>query len=63
MLKIDISPYSEDISSCLSPELLRVNPFHAEDSNVVKEILEFPLKEVYSPNYGYRFNSVLSKIR
>uniref|UniRef100_A0A915L4Y3 C2 DOCK-type domain-containing protein n=1 Tax=Romanomermis culicivorax TaxID=13658 RepID=A0A915L4Y3_ROMCU len=54
-LKFDISPYNEDlVENCVSPELLRLTPFREDDFNITKDVLEFPSKEIYAPNYGYR---------
>uniref|UniRef100_A0A8D2L2D0 Dedicator of cytokinesis 8 n=1 Tax=Varanus komodoensis TaxID=61221 RepID=A0A8D2L2D0_VARKO len=54
LLKLEISPASEAISCCLNPELLQVKPFPENRSRPHKEILEFPVREVYVPHTVYR---------
>ncbi|XP_061484809.1 dedicator of cytokinesis protein 8 isoform X2 [Rhineura floridana] len=54
LLKLEISPASENLSSSLSPELLQVKPFPENRSRPHKEILEFPVREVYVPHTVYR---------
>ncbi|ETE67870.1 Dedicator of cytokinesis protein 8, partial [Ophiophagus hannah] len=54
LLKLEISPASEGLSCCLSPELLQVKPFTENRSRIHKEILEFPVREVYVPHTVYR---------
>lgn len=54
IIKIDISPCPLEVANCLSPELLRLHPYLPMDVRPVKEIAEFPSKEVYSPNFAYR---------
>uniref|UniRef100_A0A670KJP4 Dedicator of cytokinesis 6 n=1 Tax=Podarcis muralis TaxID=64176 RepID=A0A670KJP4_PODMU len=53
-LKIDISPVPENPHYCLSPELLHVLPYPDLRVRPTKEILEFPVKEVYTPHTTYR---------
>ncbi|XP_062985366.1 dedicator of cytokinesis protein 8 [Elgaria multicarinata webbii] len=53
-LKLEISPASEGLSCCLNPELLQVKPFPENRSRPHKEILEFPIREVYVPHTIYR---------
>uniref|UniRef100_A0A452HAP2 Dedicator of cytokinesis 8 n=1 Tax=Gopherus agassizii TaxID=38772 RepID=A0A452HAP2_9SAUR len=53
-LKLEISPASEVLSCCLTPELLQVKPFAENRSRPQKEILEFPVREVYVPHTVYR---------
>uniref|UniRef100_A0ABM5FS84 Dedicator of cytokinesis protein 8 isoform X2 n=1 Tax=Pogona vitticeps TaxID=103695 RepID=A0ABM5FS84_9SAUR len=54
LLKLEISPAPEGLSCCLSPELLQVKPFPENRSRPHKEILEFPVREVYVPHTVYR---------
>ncbi|XP_008101523.2 dedicator of cytokinesis protein 8 isoform X1 [Anolis carolinensis] len=54
LLKLEISPASEALTCCLSPELLPVKPFPENRSRPHKEILEFPVREVYDPHTVYR---------
>ncbi|KAJ6669596.1 hypothetical protein lerEdw1_000145 [Lerista edwardsae] len=54
LLKLEISPASEALTCCLSPELLQVKPFPEQRSRPHKEILEFPVREVYVPHTVYR---------
>nr|XP_006137919.1 dedicator of cytokinesis protein 8 isoform X1 [Pelodiscus sinensis] len=53
-LKLEISPASEVLNCCLTPELLQVKPFPENRSRPQKEILEFPVREVYVPHTVYR---------
>ncbi|XP_044278226.1 dedicator of cytokinesis protein 6 [Varanus komodoensis] len=53
-LKIDISPVPESPLYCLSPELLHVHPYPDLRVRPTKEILEFPVREVYTPHTTYR---------
>uniref|UniRef100_A0A8C0JF90 Dedicator of cytokinesis C/D N-terminal domain-containing protein n=1 Tax=Chelonoidis abingdonii TaxID=106734 RepID=A0A8C0JF90_CHEAB len=53
-VKLEISPASEVLSCCLTPELLQVKPFPENRSRPQKEILEFPVREVYVPHTVYR---------
>ncbi|KAG1678326.1 Dedicator of cytokinesis protein 7 [Nymphon striatum] len=39
---------------CLSPDLQKLHPYPDDKGRPVKEILEFPSKEVYVPHYSYR---------
>ncbi|KAJ7335515.1 hypothetical protein JRQ81_013456, partial [Phrynocephalus forsythii] len=54
LLKLEISSASEGLSCCLSPELLPVKPFPENRNRPHKEILEFPVREVYVPHTVYR---------
>ncbi|KAH0628292.1 hypothetical protein JD844_009217 [Phrynosoma platyrhinos] len=54
LLKLEISPASDTLTCCLSPELLQVKPFPENRSRPHKEILEFPVREVYVPHTVYR---------
>ena len=53
-LKLDISPCREEIRYSLTPELMRVDPYPDDRGRPVKEILEFPSREVYVPWTVYR---------
>nr|DBA28085.1 TPA: hypothetical protein GDO54_008494 [Pyxicephalus adspersus] len=54
LLKLEISPVCDGMSGCLTPELLLVKPISEGRSRLNKEILEFPVKEVYVPHTTYR---------
>ncbi|CAM1319326.1 DOCK6 (predicted) [Pycnogonum litorale] len=54
MLKLDISPCLDEIKYCLTPELERLHPYPDDKGRPIKEILEFPSREVYVPHYTYR---------
>ncbi|XP_012873899.1 PREDICTED: dedicator of cytokinesis protein 8 isoform X4 [Dipodomys ordii] len=54
LLKLEISPAPEVISGCLTPEMLPVKPFPENRTRPHKEILEFPIREVYVPHTVYR---------
>uniref|UniRef100_A0A8C5TCB7 Dedicator of cytokinesis C/D N-terminal domain-containing protein n=1 Tax=Malurus cyaneus samueli TaxID=2593467 RepID=A0A8C5TCB7_9PASS len=53
-LKLEISPAPENLGCCLTPELLPVQPFPENRNRPHKEILEFPVREVYVPHTIYR---------
>lgn len=55
VLKIDISPFPEEVPKyCLTPELVKLHPYPDDKGRPIKEILEFPSREVYTPHYVYR---------
>jgi len=55
LLKIDISPCPEEQPKyCLTPELVRLHPYPDDKGRPIKEVIEFPQKEVYHPYYHYR---------
>ncbi|OWK62736.1 Dedicator of cytokinesis protein 8 [Lonchura striata] len=54
-LKVEISPAPENTGYCLTPELLPVKPFSENRNRPLKEILEFPIREVYVPHTIYRY--------
>ncbi|XP_063219662.1 dedicator of cytokinesis protein 7 [Bacillus rossius redtenbacheri] len=53
-LKLDISPCPDELKYCLTPELSRLHPYPDDKGRPTKEILEFPLREVFLPHYTYR---------
>uniref|UniRef100_A0A663N894 Dedicator of cytokinesis C/D N-terminal domain-containing protein n=1 Tax=Athene cunicularia TaxID=194338 RepID=A0A663N894_ATHCN len=53
-LKLEISPAPENLGYCLTAELLPVKPFPENRNRPHKEILEFPIREVYVPHTIYR---------
>lgn len=54
VLKLDISPCPEELRGCFTPELEPLYPAGDDKCHPVKEVLEFPLKEVLLPHYHYR---------
>ncbi|KAF5912751.1 hypothetical protein HPG69_007741, partial [Diceros bicornis minor] len=54
LLRLEISPAPETINCCLTPEMLPVRPFPENRTRPHKEILEFPIREVYVPHTVYR---------
>ncbi|XP_059512805.1 dedicator of cytokinesis protein 8 isoform X1 [Myotis daubentonii] len=54
LLRLEISLAPEIINCCLTPELLPVKPFSENRTRPHKEILEFPIREVYVPHTVYR---------
>lgn len=54
LLKLEISLAPEMTSCCLTPEMLPVRPFPENRGRPHKEILEFPIREVYVPHTVYR---------
>ncbi|XP_021924154.1 dedicator of cytokinesis protein 6 isoform X3 [Zootermopsis nevadensis] len=53
-LKLDISPCPDELKYCLTPELVRLQPYPDEKGRPTKEVLEFPPREVFVPHYLYR---------
>uniref|UniRef100_A0A8C3URS3 Dedicator of cytokinesis 8 n=1 Tax=Catharus ustulatus TaxID=91951 RepID=A0A8C3URS3_CATUS len=53
-LPVEISPAPENIGYCLTPELLPLKAFSENRNRPHKEILEFPIREVYVPHTIYR---------
>ncbi|CAG9858416.1 unnamed protein product [Phyllotreta striolata] len=53
-LKLEISPCPPEIRNCLTPELVKLRPFPDDKCRPVKELLEFPIKEILVPHYNYR---------
>ncbi|KAL8203232.1 UNVERIFIED_CONTAM: Dedicator of cytokinesis protein 8, partial [Gekko kuhli] len=54
LLKLEILPAPEALPCSLSTELLQVKPFPENRSRPHKEVLEFPVREVYVPHTVYR---------
>ncbi|XP_053555956.1 dedicator of cytokinesis protein 8 [Bombina bombina] len=54
ILKLEVSSVCEGLSCCLTPELLPVKPFPESRARPIKEVLEFPIREVYVPHTTYR---------
>ncbi|KAK3089282.1 hypothetical protein FSP39_002319 [Pinctada imbricata] len=54
LLKLDISPCPEEPRYTLTTELSKVEPYPDDKTRPIKEVLEFPSKEVYSPYITYR---------
>uniref|UniRef100_A0A8C0ZYW0 Dedicator of cytokinesis protein 8 n=1 Tax=Castor canadensis TaxID=51338 RepID=A0A8C0ZYW0_CASCN len=52
-LRLEISAAPEVTSCCLTPEMLPVRPFPENRTRPLKEILEFPIREVYVPHTVY----------
>lgn len=53
ILKLDLSPRSEELPRCLDPDLRRLTPYPDEKNRPIKEILEFP-SEIITPDLTYR---------
>ncbi|XP_078070451.1 dedicator of cytokinesis protein 8 isoform X2 [Mustelus asterias] len=54
LIKLEILPAAENPTFCITPELLPVKPYPENRSRPIKEILEFPSREVYVPHTSYR---------
>ncbi|EPY74928.1 dedicator of cytokinesis protein 8 isoform 1 [Camelus ferus] len=54
LLKLEVSMAPETVNCCLTPEMLPVRPFPENRGRPHKEILEFPIREVYVPHTVYR---------
>ena len=53
-LKLDIAPLTEETRYCLTPELYRVDPYPDDSGRPIKEIIEFPPRDVFVPHNVYR---------
>lgn len=53
-LKLEICPCPIEVKNCLTPELSKLHPYPDEKSRPLKELLEFPVKEILVPHYTYR---------
>lgn len=53
-LKLEITPCPLEVKNCLTTELVKLHPYLDEKSRPVKEVLEFPIKELLTPHYTYR---------
>ncbi|KAL4630060.1 dedicator of cytokinesis protein 8 isoform X3 [Arapaima gigas] len=53
-IKLDLTPAQDSVPACLSPELIPVKPVGGKSQRPIKEVLEFPSKEVYVPHNIYR---------
>ncbi|XP_006881388.1 PREDICTED: dedicator of cytokinesis protein 8 isoform X1 [Elephantulus edwardii] len=54
LLKLELSSAPDMLGCCLTPEMLPVRPFSETRTRPHKEILEFPIREVYAPHTVYR---------
>jgi len=53
-LKLDISPCPSEMKNSLTPELYRVDPYPDNNLRPIKEIVEFPVRDVLEPYTTYR---------
>lgn len=53
-LKLQISPCPDDLKYVLTPELAKVLPYPDQKGRPVKEILEFPSREIFVPHDTFR---------
>jgi len=53
-LKLDISPCPPDVKNCLTPELYKVDPYPDNHVRPIKEIVEFPVRDILEPYTTYR---------
>lgn len=53
-LKMEISPCPEDLKYVLTPELAKILPYPDQKGRPVKEILEFPAREIFVPHETFR---------
>lgn len=54
VLKLEISPAPSEIKNCLTTELAKLYPYPDDKIRPVKEIVEFPVRELLIPNYTFR---------
>ncbi|ERE77343.1 dedicator of cytokinesis protein 8 [Cricetulus griseus] len=53
-LRLEVSSAPDVMNCCLTPEMLPVKPFPENRTRPHKEVLEFPIREVYVPHTVYR---------
>lgn len=53
-LKLEILPCPSEYKTCLTTELAKLHPYTDDNARPIKELLEFPVKEVHIPHYTYR---------
>lgn len=53
-LKLEIAPCTGEYKNSLTTELVKLYPYPDDNGRPVKELLEFPLKELLVPHYNYR---------
>ncbi|XP_061116717.1 dedicator of cytokinesis protein 8 [Conger conger] len=53
-IKLDLSPAPDILPACLSTELIPVRPVAEKNLRPIKEVLEFPSREVHVPHSIYR---------
>jgi len=51
---LDISPCPPEVKNCLTPELYRVDPYPDNRIRPIKEIVEFPVRDILEPYTTYR---------
>ncbi|KAK8745846.1 hypothetical protein OTU49_000046 [Cherax quadricarinatus] len=54
LLKLDISPVRDQPKYCLTPELVKLHPYPDEKCRPIKEVVEFPPRDILVPHYYYR---------
>ncbi|KAK3891189.1 hypothetical protein Pcinc_004905 [Petrolisthes cinctipes] len=54
LLKLDISPVRDNPKYCLTAELARLHPYPDEKCRPIKEVVEFPPRDILVPHYYYR---------
>jgi dedicator of cytokinesis protein 6/7/8 len=55
MLKLDVSPCPPELKNCLTAELYKIDPYPDDNYRPTKEVVEFPIKEIYEPFTTYRW--------
>lgn len=53
-MKLEVSPCPRDLSYVLTPELAKVKPYPDGKARPVKELLEFPARELSVPHDTFR---------
>jgi len=54
-LKLDIAPCPRQLKQCITPELNRIDPYPDDKVRPTKEIVEFPIRDIYEPYLSYRY--------
>lgn len=53
-LKLEVVPCPTEFKWGLTPELYKIDPYPDEKSRPTKEVLEFPIRDIYEPYSTYR---------
>lgn len=53
VMKLDISPVNHEMRGVLSPDLNRLIPCNDDGTRPIKDILEFPVRDIYEPHNSY----------
>jgi len=61
-LKLDISPCPSEVKNSLTAELYKVDPYPDNRIRPIKEIVEFPVRDILEPYTTYRSCTVMLEV-